>query len=146
MACFNAIGQYMPPLIVFPGQRIRDVGLAGFEEVIYGHSTNGWMDSILFLTWLNELLMWLKKISIPLPVVLFVDGHSTHVTLEAAEFCSKNTIIRCCLVPNATHLIQPADVALFSPMKAEWKNQVKIWQLANLGEPSADKEELPPGI
>ncbi|KAH3774378.1 hypothetical protein DPMN_175760 [Dreissena polymorpha] len=30
MASFNAFGEYPPPMIILPGERIRDVGLAGW--------------------------------------------------------------------------------------------------------------------
>ncbi|KAH3724049.1 hypothetical protein DPMN_049851 [Dreissena polymorpha] len=57
MACFNACGDYVPPLIVYPGERYRDIGIDEFPSTIYGLSENGWMDSPLFvaiLTHLNE--------------------------------------------------------------------------------------------
>lgn len=41
MACFNAIGNFVPPLIVYPGERFRDSGIHEFEEAIYGHTING---------------------------------------------------------------------------------------------------------
>ena len=43
MAGFNAYGEYTPPMILFPGERIRDVGLAGFPEAIYAATPNGRM-------------------------------------------------------------------------------------------------------
>ena len=58
LACFNAAGSYMDPLIVFAGKRIRDVGLEGFPEAIYGHSASGWMDSELFATFLEHFLQF----------------------------------------------------------------------------------------
>lgn len=33
---------------------------------------------------------WLIQNSIPLPVLLFVDGHKSHLTLNLREFRSKN--------------------------------------------------------
>jgi len=57
-------------------------------------------------------------------VVLFVDGHKSHLSLELADFCSQNQIILYCLPPNSTHIMQPCDVAIFKPLKASWKNVV----------------------
>ena len=37
------------------------------------------------------------------------------------------------LLENATHLIQPLDVRIFSPIKAEMEKQVEIWRQANRG-------------
>ena len=42
MACFNAKGNYVPPLIVYPGERFRDARVEDFPEAIYGH-TERWI-------------------------------------------------------------------------------------------------------
>ncbi|XP_060583014.1 uncharacterized protein LOC132739337 [Ruditapes philippinarum] len=135
MACLNASGDYMPPLIVYPGQRFRDDALSGFPEAIYGHSANGWMDSDLFLSFLREFNAFVDDKSIHKPVILFVDGHSTHISRVAAEYCADNSIILYCLLANATHVLQACDIGLFSPMKMKWSVAVKAWQMENLGQP-----------
>ena len=66
---------------------------------------------------------WAAHQEITFPIILYVDGHSLHLSLEAAEFCAVNGIILYCLLPNATHLLQPADVGVFSSMKASWVRQ-----------------------
>ncbi|MEW8546491.1 MAG: hypothetical protein AB2693_23480 [Candidatus Thiodiazotropha sp.] len=133
MACLNANGDYMPPLIVYPGQRFRGVEISKFPGAIYGHSDKGWMDSELFVQFLVEFVAFVKSQSITFPVLLFVDGHSTHLSLEAAEFCQENGVILYCLLPNATHVLQACDIGLFSPMKTAWKAQLKTWQMENIG-------------
>jgi len=59
IVCFNAIGNYVPHLIV-PGERFRDTGIHEFEEPIYGHTSRGWMDSepcVSFLKHLNDYVV-----------------------------------------------------------------------------------------
>ena len=51
LACMSASAHYLPPLIVFPGQRFAKNMLEGFEEAVLGRSDNGWMDSDLFAMW-----------------------------------------------------------------------------------------------
>ncbi|XP_069109467.1 uncharacterized protein [Argopecten irradians] len=133
MACFNALGDYVAPLIVYPGQRFRDTGIKEFPEAIYAHSENGWMDKELFLSFLAVFNSFVEEKTIEKPVILFVDGHSTHMTAEAARFCAENHIILYCLLPNATHVMQACDVGFFSPMKSAWRGNVKQWQMDNLG-------------
>lgn len=135
LACFNAFGDYMSPLIIYPGQRFRDTVLSGFEEAIFGMTKNGWMDSELFLSFLEHFDSYLIEKKINRPVILFVDGHSTHMSLPAANFCSEKSIILYCLLPNSTHVLQACDIGLFSPMKSKWKEMVKKWQMEHLGEP-----------
>ena len=110
MVCFNAFGQYIPPLIVFPGERLRDSGINDFPEAIYGQTPSGWMDSELFVEFLKHVNAFVAEQSIQKPIILYVDGHSTHLSLEAAEYCNSNDIVLYCLFPNATHVLQPCDV------------------------------------
>jgi hypothetical protein len=50
-------------------------------------------------------------------VLYLVDGHRSHLTFNVSKFCAENGIILFALYPNATHILQPADVALFKPRK-----------------------------
>ncbi|KAL1379046.1 hypothetical protein pipiens_001459 [Culex pipiens pipiens] len=49
------------------------------------------------------------------------------------EKCTKLGIILVCLYANCTHIIQPADVAIYRGLKAGWTKQVRIWQARNPG-------------
>ncbi|XP_053392074.1 uncharacterized protein LOC128554789 [Mercenaria mercenaria] len=140
LVCFNAIGNYVPPLIVYPGESFRDSGIHEFDEAIYGHTSSGWMDSELFVSFLKHFNDFVVDISIPKPVMFLVDGHSTHMSLAAAHFCFTNDIILYCLLENATHVLQLCDVGFFSPMKAAWKKEVNNWQLENLGQALTKKQ------
>jgi len=106
MASFNAFGEYPPPMIIFPGERIRDVGLSGFPDAIYSTTPNGWMDSAAFLEYVKQIDAFVDNKGIRKPVILFVDGHSTHICLETSQYCKERNIILYCLLPNATHLLQ----------------------------------------
>ena len=140
MAAFNAFGEYVPPLILFPGERLRDVGLSGFPEASYATTKNGWMDTETFVAYLGTLVNFAMENDIQFPILFFVDGHSTHVSLPAAEFCRKNRVILYCLLPNATHVLQACDIGLFGPMKKAWQQTVKNWQVKNLGVALSKKE------
>ena len=49
--------------------------------------------------------------------LLMVDGHASHITIEFMEFCLTVNIIVYCLPAHFTHLLQPLDVGLFSPLQ-----------------------------
>jgi hypothetical protein len=106
MATCNAVGEFVPPMILFPGERLRDVGLSGFPESIYATIKNGWMDTDTFVAYVEKLVEFANTENIEFPIILFVDGHSTHMSLEAAEYCKSNGVILYCLVANATHIMQ----------------------------------------
>lgn len=98
------------------------------------------MDRELFVSFLHHVSDYVKEKSIPLPVLLFVDGHATHMSRAAAQFCSENGIILYCLLPNVTHILQPCDVGFFAPMKAAWKRCVKSWQFEYLSQSLTKKD------
>lgn len=49
--------------------------------------------------------------------LLIIDGHRSHITVEFVEFCLSVNIITYCLPAHSTHLLQPLDVRLFSPLQ-----------------------------
>lgn len=56
IACTNASGQFMPPMTVYPLKRLVNVGQADFTEAIYARSDNGWMNSEVFLLFLQQFV------------------------------------------------------------------------------------------
>lgn len=57
LACASAIGHFIKPMIVYPGQRFGYNILDGFEDAAFGRSDNGWMDTELFMTWLTSVYL-----------------------------------------------------------------------------------------
>jgi hypothetical protein len=49
MAAASAVGHYIQPMIIYPGQRFAYNPLKGFEEAAMGLSENGWMNSEVFI-------------------------------------------------------------------------------------------------
>lgn len=70
---------------------------------------------------MNVFHPWLRSQNITFPVILFKDGHTSHLSKYLSDYCSKNEIEVVALYPNSTHLLQPLDVAVFRPLKLEWK-------------------------
>jgi len=59
-----------------------------------------------------------------------------------SDFCKEHKIELVALYSNATHILQPLDVALFRPLKAAWKKTVDYWRLNNEGQ--LRKEDFAP--
>ncbi|KAB0799878.1 hypothetical protein PPYR_07758 [Photinus pyralis] len=99
------------------------------ENWVLGKSDSGWMKSDVFFEYIcNDFNKWLTDNNIKRPIILFVDGHRSHLNIFLSEFCDKNGIILYALPPNTTHILQPADVSVFRPLKHEWKKTVRQWQ------------------
>ncbi|XP_030747745.1 jerky protein homolog-like [Sitophilus oryzae] len=131
----NAAGDLPPPMVVFPYKRIPPkISNQAPKHWGLGRSDNGWMTGETFFEYIaNVFYKWLTENNISFPVLLFVDGHSSHLTLTLSKFCSEKKIILVALYPNATHIIQPLDVAFFRPLKMSWKTVVHTWRLENNG-------------
>ena len=124
LCCVSAAGFPMPPMIIyaksFPGGQYR---FDGPEDALYAKSDSGWIDSELFLAWLNKIFV---KFCVPeRPIMLLIDGHASHITIEAIDFCQANNIILFCLPPHTTHALQPLDVAVFKSLKDKFSKAVR---------------------
>lgn len=142
----NANGEIAPPLIVFKYARIP---LQLSESVPkhwgIGKSETGWMTGALFFEFISNVFHpFLLEKKIPLPVIVFIDGHASHLTLHTSKFCKEHGIILVALLPNSTHLIQPMDVAVFRVLKENWKKKVHQWRVSNLDQPVLKKIHFAP--
>uniref|UniRef100_A0A2C9LW81 HTH CENPB-type domain-containing protein n=1 Tax=Biomphalaria glabrata TaxID=6526 RepID=A0A2C9LW81_BIOGL len=126
LACTNAAGQYTPPLLIYPYKRIpRTNLLQDFPEAILQVSSNGWITAAIFFTWMKEIFIPFTK-DLPKPILLLVDCHTSHTPLlETSILCSENQIILYCLLPHASHVIQPLDQAFYGAMKSAWADAIK---------------------
>ena len=105
---------------------------------------SGWMTSKLFFEFIaNPFINWLNDRNIPRPVILFVDGHKTHVTMQTSVLCEDIGIILYLLPPNTTHIMQPADVGPFRPFKHYWREKVIEFQRLNPGTLVCRKDVAP---
>lgn len=139
---FSAAGSYTPPLIIYPGKRLRkEIGDSIPEEFTFATSDTGWMKTEIFYEYVaNSFYPHLKKIGIQFPVILFVDGHKTHIDRKLSDLCTNLGIILVALYPNATRILQPADVSTFKPLKDGWRKGVIEWRRSNPTEELSKKE------
>lgn len=139
----NADGLLIPPMVVFKYERIPPHIVRSVpKEWGIGRSENGWMTCAVFYEYItNVFFPWLKKNKIQLPIILFLDGHVSHLSYHLSNFCSQNGIHIIALYPHATHLLQPMDVAVFKQLKGEWCNAVTTWKFEN-NEIKLPKEEF----
>lgn len=133
----NAAGQVLPPMVIFKYLRIpKELSLSVPVTWGIGRSDSGWMTMETFYEYIcNIFNKWLNDNGIQKPVILFMDGHTSHMSFHVSKFCSENGIILIALFPNATHLLQPMDVAIFRSLKGAWKTAVQSWRLEHIDSP-----------
>ena len=59
----------------------------------------------------------LKEKNVQFPIVIFLDGHSYHLSIQLMQFCKENEIELIALYPNSTQVFQPLDTSVFRPLK-----------------------------
>lgn len=123
---FNAAGEALEPMIVFPYKRIpRDITDSVPPGFAIGRSDSGWMVSETFFEYIaNIFYPSLVESNVQFPVILLLDGHKSHINEQLYIFCKDKKILLFCLLPNATHILQPCDVSIFKPLKSAWKKSV----------------------
>ena len=97
------------------------------------HSENGWMDRDVFLQILKNLDKWLTDNDVARPVILFVDGHKSHYSLEICDFADEAGIKLWLLKPNSTQTLQPLDKVHYQILKKEISARVSAWLAQNPG-------------
>lgn len=66
----------------------------------------------------------LKKTAGTRPLLLILDGHLSHTSLKIVELAIQENITILKLPPHCTDLLQPLDVACFSPLKVQYEKQL----------------------
>jgi hypothetical protein len=97
--------------------------LNGPPGAYYNVSTRGWMESEQFLDWFKRAFLSGIQSS-PGPHLLLLDGHASHIGLELVQLAKENQVHILCFPPHSSHLYQPLDVAVYSPVKYQWKKIV----------------------
>ena len=131
----NAAGQMLPPMVMFSYKRLPAVIV---EKVPngwgVGRSDNGWMTGETFFEYMSNIFHpWCVENKVQFPVIMYLDGHSSHATMALSDFCVAYEIELISLFPNATHIMQPMDVAVFRSLKDAWKTTVTTYRFKNDG-------------
>ncbi|XP_046145944.1 MFS-type transporter clz9-like [Osmia bicornis bicornis] len=131
----NAAGELLPPMIMFSYQRLPSSIIDKVPpDWSVGKFDNGWMTGESFYEYMtNVFYPWCIKKEIKFPIIMYLDGHSSHATMALSDFCVEHEIEIISLYPNSTHITQPMDVALFRPLKEAWKKAVTDWRMQNGG-------------
>ncbi|KAJ8936814.1 hypothetical protein NQ318_015281 [Aromia moschata] len=145
MFTFGADGSVTPLMVIYPYKRLpKSIAESVPQEWGIGISDTGWMKSEVFYEYIGNILHpHLVRKGIQFPIVLFVDGHKTQLSMQLSELCSKLKIILVALYPNATRVLQPADVFAFQPIKENWKAVVREWKRSNPGKDLTKTEFAP---
>ena len=94
-------------------------------------SDNGWIDQELFNFWLTD--HFLPNAPSHRPILLVLDGHSSHFEPYSIQFAREHEVVIFCLPPHTTHECQPLDTTFFRSLKSHWQNSVHKFYQDNPG-------------
>ncbi|XP_047002592.1 MFS-type transporter clz9-like [Schistocerca americana] len=127
----SASGVYVPSMFILPRLRMTPaLQRGGPPNSIYECSKNGWMTEEPFPKWLKHFANFTKA-SKDHTILLILDNHTSHVSLEAYNFCKDNGIVVVTLPPHCSHGLQPLDVAFFSSLKAAFNQECDNFMRSN---------------
>ena len=134
--CISPPGKALHPLVIFKGKSVQQqwfpMGLEPYRGWKFTATENGWTSD-------DTALEWLQKVFIPQtaprdlkePRLLILDGHGSHETLEFMWECYSNNIHLLFLPPHTSHVLQPLDLSVFSPLKHAYRKRLSALTLLN---------------
>ena len=129
----NALGHAMPPMFIFPrvrySDRMVDGGPAGCIGVCH---ESGWMTQENFLTFMKHFVLHSKS-SIEHPVLLLLDNHESHVSIECIAYAKEHGVHMLSFPPHCSHKLQPLDRSVYFPLKKFFNTQCDAWCSSNPG-------------
>lgn len=128
LACVSADGCCLPPLVVFKGKAVqpRWISADALEDTMYAATANGWMEECTFHQWFKLMFTpHVAKVRLvqqlaDSPAILFLDGHSSHISIRIIELAIENNIKIIKFPSHLTDRLQPLDKCVFGPVKTEW--------------------------
>lgn len=129
LACCNAAGKVMPPLIIFQGANLWS-SWKGDKDVpgtFYACSDKGWMTSVIFHAYFEKFCQEVKE----RPLLLIFDGHLTHLDIETAIYAKNQQVIIVKLPAHTTDVLQPLDKTCFKTLKYTWDLNIIQWYRSN---------------
>ncbi|XP_053376521.1 uncharacterized protein LOC128547554 [Mercenaria mercenaria] len=119
VVCASASGHFIPPMIIFKGQRLnKGIVSNAPTNTLFATSKSSFIDRELFQDWFEN--HFLKYLPSTRPVLLILDGHTSHIGLRTLTLAKENKIEILCLPPHTTSELQPLDKCIFKPLKVEY--------------------------
>jgi hypothetical protein len=95
LVCANASGDALPPLVVYKGKNLYDAWCKGGPKgTLYSASPSGWMEKVVFESWFMQAFVpyKIRRFGKEEFVVIFLDGHGSHLSFKAADAALRNNV------------------------------------------------------
>ena len=140
----SATGVFVPPMIIFPRGRMKPSLLDRAPPGSVGAANkSGWINEGLFADWFDHFLKSVQPNSRPEPVLLLMDGHSSHTQNIAVIDKARANNVKLLVFPShCTHKLQPLDVSFFKSLNTFYNSELQTW-LRNHPARGVTENEIP---
>lgn len=125
IGCCNAIGNYIPPMVIFKGKRLKPEFSDNLPPgSIVKMAPKGSMTTELFIDFVRHLARYKG----PNAILLIFDGAACHLDYDIIEAAEEHNIILFCLPSNTTHELQPLDKSVYRSFESHWNQELlRFW-------------------
>jgi 4-hydroxybenzoate polyprenyltransferase len=129
--CISATGSALPPLVIFRGQSVQaqwfPANLIDYSTWKFEATPNGWICDKTAVKWLQDIFIPTTQPTHPSDTrLLILDGHGSHETTDFMWLCFKYNIHLLFLPPHSSHVLQPLDLSVFSPLKTAYRKELGL--------------------
>ena len=129
----NAIGNSIPPYFIFPRVNFKPYMLHDAPTGSDGSThPSGWMTSSNFIKYMHHFAKYAKPTP-ENPVLLLLDNHESHISVEVLDFCKEVGIVLMTFPPHCSHKLQPLDLTVYGPLKNYYNRALTDWMISNPG-------------
>jgi hypothetical protein len=131
MCTISATGTTFKPFVILPHLKGLKKLSEFLPDVHFATTQSGWMNRNIFTAWAICFCSELSFYRMTLPdalrnesVLLVLDGHPSRLNLEALVILDAFDVDVLCLPSHCTHVVQAFDVAVASPLKGSFKEEL----------------------
>ena len=138
----NACGNSVLPMFLFPRKKFFGHFICdGPTDCIGASNGSGWMNEECFVTYMKHFI-WDVKPKKESPVLLLLDNHQSHLSIQLITLCKDNGIVLLFFPLHCSHKLQPLDRSVFGPFKKYLANAQNSWMKSSPGKVMS-KYDLP---
>lgn len=127
IACISGDGFNVPPFLLVKGAcHLANWYFEGDlpDSWVIKPTSNGWTDNETGLDWIKHFDKHTRARTKGSHRMLILDGHGSHQSVEFEAYCKDHSIVPVCLPPHSSHITQPLEVGLFSPLKSAYGKEI----------------------
>lgn len=134
-SAINAIGNHLPPFMVFPRKnwqtRMLDNAPPGTNGVA---NPSGWMNVGCFAEFMKHFQKHVRS-SKENPCLIIFDNHESHISVESVQYAKDHGIHLLTIPPHTSQKLQPLDRIVFGCLKSHYDRACDDWMTTHPARP-----------